>query len=113
MSSKKESSDKPETDAERASKASRLGTVGYTKTELMSEGRLHRHARKTHRLKTARYTVWGGGVCIVFFAIVIVISHVFSDDAECKLLDYGSDLIIASFSIISIALGFIAGSSVE
>lgn len=67
------------------------------------------HTRRVHRLQTARVTIWGGGV-IIFILIIFQILVPVKAELSKEVIRDG---IVAISTIVTLALGFIAGSNIE
>ncbi|MGI9255950.1 MAG: hypothetical protein ACR2PY_03345 [Salinispira sp.] len=69
------------------------------------------HSRRLHRLATARWTIWGGmvvlAVLIIFHTIILV------NNPNNVIQEVIRDGISVFATIVTLALGFIAGSNIE
>ena len=66
------------------------------------------HERRIHRLSTARWVIWGGMIAVVVLVIFAFYGGEKNGDAEVL-----RDAINTLATIITLALGFIAGSNIE
>ena len=76
----------------------------------------HNHLRLQHRLQTARFTVWGGGVAIVALTMISFLIPVISEEGQSDVSAIYEILrtsIATLASIVTLALGYIAGSNID
>lgn len=79
-------------------------------------GEQRSHERKFFRLKTASWAIKYSIIAIVFLAFISAASSFYSTYAGCECLVDGENIRSAIFSlssIVTLALGFIAGSNIE
>ena len=76
----------------------------YNETE-KSISKQRDHERKSHRLQTARYTILVG-----MFGIVVFVFLGFMCSGEVEIIDNAISVFAA---IVTLSLGFIAGSTIE
>ena len=69
--------------------------------------------RKTHRLETARRTIYVGLGLIGLFCLASFISSFFDYGSKEANYEVLRDGVVAASTIITLALGFIAGSNID